>query len=189
MTLEKLIQQIEKDAESESSRIIGDARKEAERIIEAAKERAKKDAAMVEAKGEKNTARLKEKTLASARREVREMKIRAKEEVMRECLKKADEMLEKLKGKKYETAVKKFIEAGKNSLGDCILIPSREQDKKIAKEMGMKVGDRVNSIGGVIIRSRDGSREIDSTFESIMERKLGEIRIMIASELFSGRRG
>ncbi|NIA10226.1 MAG: hypothetical protein GWP10_11010 [Nitrospiraceae bacterium] len=185
MTLEKLIQQIEKDAESETSRIIEDAEKRADEIIKEAKARAEKEAKEILAKGDKEAARLKEKTLSSARRAVREMEIRAKEEVLQECFRKAEDMLKKLKGKEYETAVKKFIEEGKRSLGDCVVVPSREQDKKIAKAMGLKTEGKVKSIGGVIVKSADGSREIDSTFESIMERKMGELRIAIAGELFA----
>ena len=50
--------------------------------------------------------------------------------------------------------------------------------------MGIKVEGNAESIGGVIIRSKDGIREIDDTFESIMERKMDELRILIANELF-----
>ena len=184
MALEKLLQRIESDAEKETNDIIEKARKEAEEIIREAKKKARKEAAEAEARGRKDAERLKEKMLASARRKAREMEIQAKEEAIQECLEKAKEELGKLKGKKYEAVVKKFIEEGRKALGDCIVVPSREQDRKIAEKMGIETEGNVKSIGGVIIRSRDGSREIDSTFESIMERKLGELRILIANELF-----
>ena len=187
MALEKLIQRIESDAENEANDIIEKARKEAEEIISEAKKKAKKEAKEIESRGEKEAARLREKMLASARRKAREMEIRAKEEVIQECIEKAKEKLKKLKGKKYEAAVKKFIEEGKKTLGDCVVVPSRGQDKKIAEKMGIKVEGKVDSIGGVILKSKDGSREIDNTFESIMERKLGELRIAIANELFSDK--
>jgi len=185
MALEKLIQRIESDAENEANQIIEDARRRAEEIIEEAKKRAEKEARDIEARGEKEAARLREKTLASARRDARELEIQAKEEVIRECIDRAKEDLKRLKGKKYEDAIKKFIEDGKKSLGDCVVVPSREQDRKIAEKMGVKAEGKVDSIGGVIIRSRDGVREIDSTFESIMERKMGELRILVANELFN----
>jgi len=188
MALEKLIQRIESDAENEANQIIEEARKEAEEIIREAKKKAEREAKEIEAKGEKGAARLREKTLASARRKAREMEMQAKEEMIQECIEKAKEELKKLKGRKYEVAIKKFIEEGKRSLGECVVVPSREQDIKIAEKMGIKVEGKVDSIGGVIIKSKDGSREIDNTFESIMERKIGELRIAIANELFSDKR-
>ena len=184
MALEKLIQRIESDAESEANGIIEGARKEAEEIIREAKKKAQKEAAEAEARGEKEAFRLKEKMLASARRRAREMEMRAKEEVIQECMDRAKEELGKLKGKRYEAAVKRFLENGRKSLGDCVVVPSREQDRKIAEKMGIKVEGNAESIGGVIIRSKDRIREIDDTFESIMERKMDELRILIANELF-----
>jgi len=172
---------------ADRKRCIEEARKEAEEIISEAKKKAEKEAKEIEAKGEKEAVRLKEKTLASARRKAREMEMRAKEEVIQKCIEEAKEKLKKLKGKRYEAAVKKFIEEGKRSLGECVVVPSREQDRKIAEKMGIKVEGKVDSIGGVIIKSKDGSREIDDTFESIMERKIGELRIAIANELFSNK--
>jgi len=184
MPLEKLIHRIESDAENEANRIIEEARARADEIIKEAKKKASGEAAEVEARGEKEAARLKEKMLASARRRAREMEIQAKEEVIRECIEKAKEELGKLKGKRYEAAVKKFLEDGRKSLGDCVVVPSREQDRKIAENMGIKVEGNAESIGGIIIRSKDGIREMDDTFEAIMERKMGELRILIANELF-----
>ncbi|MEA2053789.1 MAG: V-type ATP synthase subunit E [Candidatus Thermoplasmatota archaeon] len=187
MTLERLVQQIEKDAENESHQIIEEAKKEAEKIIGEAKKRAKKEAEAIAKKGEKEASRLKEKILASARRKARGMEMRAKEEVMQVCIQKAMDMLKKVGGKKYEAAIKRFMGEGKELLGDCVVIISREQDKKITRAMGLKTDGNVSSIGGIIVRSTDGSTEIDNTFESIMERKTGEIRIMIANELFPGK--
>jgi len=131
MALEKLIQRIESDAENEANQIIEDARRRAEEIIEEAKKRAEKEARDIEARGEKEAA-------------PRELEIQAKEEVIRECIDRAKEDLKKLKGKKYEDAIKKCIEDGKKSLGDCVVVPSREQDRKIAEKMGVKAEGKVD---------------------------------------------
>ena len=39
-------------------------------------------------------------------------------------------------------------------------------------------------IGGIIAKSKDGSKEMDLTFDSMLERKEEEIRIAIAKKLF-----
>lgn len=186
MSLEKLIQHIESDAEQEASRIIAEAKQRADDIIRKAKEQATKDAQEIASQGEKDARRTREKRLAAARRAAREQCMRVKEEVMQECLQQAREMLRSVGGKEYERAIRTAIEEGKRAFSDCVVRVSRKTDRKIADQLGVEVAGEVDSIGGVIVQSADGSRQIDRTFEATLERKMGELRIMIAGQLFPG---
>ncbi|HDS58938.1 MAG TPA: hypothetical protein ENN54_01395 [Thermoplasmatales archaeon] len=184
MSLEKLVQHIERDAEQEASRIIAEAKQQADDIIRKAKEQAKKDAQEIASQGEKNARRTREKRLAAARRAAREQHMRVKEEVMQECLQRAREMLSAVKGKEYEKAVRAAIEEGQKVFSDCVVRVSREADRKIADRLGVEVAGTVDGLGGVIVQSADGSRQIDRTFDALMERKMGDLRIMMAEQLF-----
>jgi len=184
MSLEKLIAQIEDDAERKAEGIIERARKEAEGIIALTMEEARKKAKEIKRDGKKAIDRVREKTLATARRKARALKIQSKEEVIQECFEKAREHLKKMKGKEYEKIVTSLMKKGKETLGDCIVIPSRSEDKKIASKLGLKTQGSANASGGIIIKSKDESKELNYTFDALLESKKEELRILIAGVLF-----
>jgi vacuolar-type H+-ATPase subunit E/Vma4 len=70
-------------------------------------------------------------------------------------------------------------------IGECVVAPSRDVDRQIAKEIGvMATREKINALGGVIVRTKDGNREIDNTFDGILDRRMEEIRIKVAKKLF-----
>jgi len=185
MSLEKLISQIEEDADKRVEEIIGKARRESEEIIALAREEARKKAKEIRREGKKYIERVREKTLAAARRKVRALKIKSKEEVIQECLERAKQHLKKMKGKEYEKVVSNLMKKGKETLGDCIVIPSRSEDKKIASKLGLKTEGSINASGGIIMKSKDGSKELNYTFDALIDAKKDELRILIAGILFN----
>lgn len=182
--MEKLISQIEGDAQEKAEEIISKARKEAEEIIALAREEARKKAKGIKRDGKKAIDRVREKTLAAARRRARALKIQSKEEIIQECFEKAREHLKKMKGKEYEEIVTNLMKKGKEMLGDCIVIPSRSEDKKIASKLDLKIQGSTNASGGIIMKSKDGSKELNYTFDALLESKKEELRVLVAGLLF-----
>ena len=185
MPLEKIIQRIEEESKREADSIIEEARKRADEILGKAKEEAKGEKEKIMAKGKEREEQLWERARSSARRDVKRMEMEAKEEVIAECFERAREKLASLKGRDYEKVVRNLIEHGKGIVGDCIIIPSRKEDEKIAKKMGMTIAnDEIEALGGVIIRSIDGKVTMDNTFDGILERRKEEIRKKVGLMLF-----
>lgn len=184
MSLEQLISQIEEDADKKAAEIIEKARKEAEEIIASAKKEAKKKAEEIKREGEKAVERVREKILAATRRETRALKIQSKEKVIQECFENARECLKKMKGKEYERIVSHLMEEGKKTLGGCIVIPSRNEDKKIASRLGLETQGSTTASGGIIMKSKDGSKELNYTFDALLEMHKEKLRIVIAGVLF-----
>ena len=111
---------------------------------------------------------------------------KTREKIIENCFTKAHSELSKLKGKEYNSIVKKLVKDGVKKLGkNCLILVSREEDKKIAKELGVTVDGTVESSGGVVIRSSDGKIILDHTFEGILDREKNKIRIEIGKLLFS----
>ena len=82
--------------------------------------------------------------------------------------------------------VNKFIREGIKKIGDESSIKiSNDIDKKIAKKFGLKIIGKTDSIGGVIIISKDGKIILDNTIEGIIKREKDRIRIKIGKILFS----
>jgi len=78
------------------------------------------------------------------------------------------------------------MQDGRKKIGrDCTVITSRETDKKIAKNLGIKVTGSVECSGGIILTSSDGRITLDHTFDGILKREKDKIRIKVGRLLFS----
>lgn len=184
MSLEKLISQIEEETDKKANLIIDKARKEAEEIIATAKKNATRKAEEINREGEKTIERIREKILAATRREARSNIIQLKEEIIQECFERAKEYLKQIKGKEYEKIVLRLMQEGKKVLGTSIVIPSRNVDKKIASRLGLETQDSTTASGGIIMKSRDGTKEINYTFDALLDLWKEKLRIEIAEVLF-----
>ncbi len=184
MAIEKLLARIEKDAKREVDEIISNAEKEAEKIIEEAREKGREEAEKIIKKGRREAGRRGDRILSAARRKARMMITNAKEEVIQQCMEIIKEKMISIPSREYRKIVEKMVKDAMEDGNAWILLPSRKEDKKIAEKMGIEIGESVDAIGGVILKAKDGSREVDLTFDFLLERKKEEIRIMIAEKLF-----
>lgn len=186
MSLEKIIQKIKKDAESQAGVIIQEAEQKARDILAQGQRETRDIIERMEREHEKDIEAMKKKMLSAARRDVRHMTMWAKEEVITDCFSQAKKYLGDLKGQEYATLVKDLMLKAKPVVKKGVVIPSREMDKKIAQEMGFRVEPHtISSLGGVRIQDANGTMEIDNTFEGLLTRKHNEIRIKIAKMLFT----
>ena len=184
MALETLINQIKTDAQEEVNGIITAAKSEAEAIITTAKQQAEREAQIIHTRGQKQAARRKEKIKAAARHTAREHEILVKEAMMQECLHLAEEKLKNIKTTDYEQMLRSAIKKGQQAFEDIVVITVRNNDTKIVEKMGVKVVDTKEGIGGIIVQSKDRHKQMDYTFESLLDCKMDDLRIMIAHELF-----
>ena len=184
MAIEQLIQTIREEAEKEVKEIIDSAEKEAKKIIEEAKKAGKKEAEKIKAQGEKEAKRTREKIIAAARRKARMEITNAKEEIIRLCIEEIRKRLQNLESKKYQKIVEGMIKDAMKEMRDFYIVATREEDEKIAEKLGIEVRGKEKGIGGVIIKTKDGSKEMDLTFDFLLDRKGEEIRIMIAKKIF-----
>ncbi|HEC94992.1 MAG TPA: hypothetical protein ENI45_03390 [Thermoplasmatales archaeon] len=187
MPLEKLIAQIEEDANREIDRILGEAKAEVKRRVKEAEKKAREEAAAVQQRATKELGNKKRSELARMRQEVKKELLKKKEEVISVCFERALEKLKTLPSEEYVALVKPLIEEGVKEIGrDCVILASREEDKRLARELKLPVEKQmVKAVGGVIIKSRDGRVTVDNTFEGVLKRKENEIRTEIGRLLFT----
>lgn len=185
MPLEKIIRKIEKDADKEVERIIGEAEGKAKQILSEGASEAQGLIEKMKVAHEKSVDSMKKKRLSAARREVRHIIMKAREDVISLCFTQAMEELKTLKKDKYQGIVANLITRGKPLLKQAVVVPTRDTDKKVTRELGMELADdTVSAMGGVVLREKDGSMELDNTFEGILERKKDDIRIRVSQALF-----
>ena len=184
MAIEKLLTRIEEEARKEVEEIIKAAEDEAKRIIEEARKEGERQREKITKKGKREAERRRDKIISAARREARMKITNAKEEIIRECLDAIKEKLASLSGKEYTKIMEKMVKEAVKEGSKYYMMTSRKDDEKIAEKMGMKVKGKTDAIGGVILKATNGSKEIDLTFDFLLEKKREEIRIMIAEKLF-----
>ncbi|MDH7517626.1 MAG: V-type ATP synthase subunit E [Candidatus Thermoplasmatota archaeon] len=186
MSAEKIIQQIIKDSEKEIKQIQTEAKKQATTIINTAKKEAQLEAEKIISDGKKQIENTKKIMISKAHQETKRDIMNTKEKIIEDCFTKAQQKLLALKEDEYNRIVHRLISEGCKKIGgQCNVIISKDADKKIAENMGLKVIGNIESTGGVILKSNDGKITLDNTFDGILKREKDKIRVKVGKLLFS----
>jgi V/A-type H+/Na+-transporting ATPase subunit E len=77
----------------------------------------------------------------------------------------------------YKTTLQRMLNYAKQKLGPNIIIHCREDDKKILKETNnVIVGSSIQTIGGILAEDKNGTRELDLTFEELLRTHEDELK-------------
>ena len=186
MTAEKIITQIKKDSENEIKQIIKSAEEQAKKIISDAKKEAEQESHKIVIHGQQQSKNIKKISISKANQEIKREIMNAREKIIDECFTKAHHELSITKGKKYEKIIKRLIEDGRKKIGGkCSILISRAADKKIAEDMGIPIDGRIETSGGIIVKSIDGKITLNHTFDGILKREKDKIRRKVGRILFS----
>ncbi len=186
MTAEKIIRQIKKDSEEDIKQILNEAKKQTTNIINDAKKEAEQEAQKILVDGKNQCENLIKILVSKASQDAKKEMMQVREEIIEECFIKAHHSLSTLNKAQYRNLVTKLIKNGVKKLGkQCIILVSRDIDKEIAEEMGLKISGTVETSGGVVLRSADEKITLDHTFDGILKRKKNDIRIKVGTLLFS----
>ena len=188
MALEDILSKIKEEADREIEQILSKAREERDKRLKEAEREINREKEQKIKRAKRDLENRKKAEIAKIRQEARKEVMQLKEKMIKECFDRALEKLKNLNGKDYERIVESLMRSIIKEIGkDCIIIPSRDEDAKMAKKLGLKVENRkIRSAGGFIARSKDGRITIDNRFESILKRKEREIRAKVGSILFGG---
>ncbi len=194
----KIIERIKEDADKEAAAILEEAKKEAAAILEEAKRKAEQRRSDIIARGEKEAELLRQRIVANAKLKARKSGLDAKEELISAVFKEAEKELGKVASTdKYMDILRELIREGVASVGEDAEVVGRKEDEKLlkgglledlSKELGVKITlspEKIESIGGVIVRSKSGKVEVNNTFETRMQRMQDTLRSEIAKILFA----
>lgn len=186
MSVEKIIDQINLDTQNEINQILKEANIQADKIIKDSLVKAEIQSKKIILNGEKKSNSIKQIIISKENQNAKKIITRTKEEIIELCFEKAYLKLKQLNNKEYTKLVNKFIKEGIKKIGDESSIKiSKDIDKKIAEKFKLKVIGKTDSIGGVILISKDGKITLDNTIEGIIKREKNRIRIKVGKILFS----
>jgi V/A-type H+-transporting ATPase subunit E len=194
----KIIERIQEDAAKEAEDILAEARKQVEDILREAREKAGELEREIIAKGEKEAELLRQRIIANAKLRAKKSKLDAKEELIRTAFKEAEEELLRISSsKEYGSILRRIIAEGASSVGEDVEVVAREADAELlsddflnglSKELGVNITlspESIETMGGVVIRSKNGKIEVNNTFETRMLRMQDALRSKVARILFA----
>ena len=77
----------------------------------------------------------------------------------------------------YKNTLQRMLNYAKQKLGQNIIVYCREDDKIILKGMNnIIVGHSIQTIGGILAEDKNGTRELDLTFEELLRTNEDEVK-------------
>ncbi len=200
--IDNIVEMIYSKADERVEAILNKAEHRKSVLIEEAQKKANetREKILEQAKKQKESAITQKK--ANAKLHAKYRVLEAKESLINNILLEVEEeMKKKSKSKSYADILTHFAVMGIHALQTEeveLVLPAGHEDaldiasitKHASKELGEKVSvtvakDTIRSEGGLIIRTLDGKRLVDNTFEARLVRMYNKIREKIFSTLFS----
>ena len=188
MTIETIINKINKDTLENIKKILKASEAETRKILKKAKKELERELELERKKAERNITITRNIHLSNARRIARRSILVKKEELIEECFSEASRKLRELSSEEYRKTIQNLIEDGMKLIGDeAVVIPTKEEDLAIIRTFGKLTlsDERTGALGGVILKSKDGKVIVNNTFDALLERYKDDIRTEVASILFS----
>ncbi|MBO8174057.1 MAG: V-type ATP synthase subunit E [Thermococcus sp.] len=196
-----IIEEINREAEQKIRYILSEAEKQAEEIKAEAEKRARARAEWILRKAQTQAEIEKQRIVANAKLEIRKKRLALQEELIKEVLKSLKEKLAALPKDEYFKVVSDLMLQAVKELGeDKIRVSSNEAtlqliaekideiktflNEKTGREISIELGDKIETIGGVLVENVDRTIRVDNTFEARIERLESELRSRIAKVLF-----
>jgi V/A-type H+-transporting ATPase subunit E len=201
---EKIVSSILSDAKFKADSISEEAENESKSILEEGEKVALMEKEKILEDGKKQSAMRYQQIISEAKMKSRRMELDSREEVIEESFKKAEEKLVKIassESAEYKESIKNIITEAALEIGggDLILLLKSEDEAKIkdsiseiendvkaktGKETNLEIGSNINTIGGTIIKTKNGDIEVNNTIEARMLRFKKSLRSEVARILF-----
>jgi V/A-type H+-transporting ATPase subunit E len=182
---------IKKDATKKAREHIDKSKKEADVIAKKSAKELEKEKKTLEMETDKAIKLQKSRAISEAKLEARKIKLAAKEEVITRAFTMANERLAGLTTQENERYLRNAIQNAVPLLGRNLELSCNPKDaalvSKVAGEIApgsTVVSDNITFMGGAVIRAKDGSAQIDATFEGLLARMKNALRKEVAETLF-----
>lgn len=190
--IDKIIQRIEADAQTEIDRILNAAKDQAGEITELYQGRADAEAAELKARNEKAAAEREDRLVSSAQMEVRKTALAAKQQVLEKAYALALEKLCSMPDAQYiETVAELLVQAAPKGTGKVIFAPEEQARIGAAavalanEKLGgqLTVAEETRPIRGGFILA-DDKVEVNCSFDTLVRLQKNETAGAVAKILF-----
>jgi len=201
---EKIVSSILSDAKFKADSVLEEADKKSNSILEEGEKIALMEKEKILEDSKKQSTMRYQQIISEAKMNSRRMELDAREEVIEESFKKAEEKLEEIASSdsaEYKESLKKIIMEAALEIGggelviflkqedvakinDSIFSLERDVKEKAGNETNLEIGNNINTIGGAIIKTKNGDIEVNNTIEARMLRFKKSLRSEVAHILF-----
>ncbi|OEC86465.1 MULTISPECIES: V-type proton ATPase subunit E [Methanobacterium] len=201
---DKIVSSIISDAQSKADVIIQEAEREAALIVEEGEKEAVLEKEKILENANKQSAMKYQQLISEAKMNSRRAELEAREEIIEGAFKRAEDELKKIAStdsNEYKESLKKIIEEASIEIGGGDLILSLKADdiakvkdaissleKNIEGKTGTKttleIGENIATIGGAVVKTKNGDIEVNNTIEARMLRFKKALRSEVARILF-----
>jgi len=201
---DKIVSSIMSDAQIKAESILAEAEKENDSILSEGNVEAAAEKEKILENAEKLAKMRYQQIISEAKMNSRRMELEAREEVIEEAFSKAEEKLKEIAfsdATEYKASLEKVItEAGTEIGGGDLIVHVKESDmakikgnlpaieKNISDQTGtptkLEMGDNINTIGGAVLKTKNGEIEVNNTIEARMLRFKKSLRSEVAGILF-----
>jgi V/A-type H+/Na+-transporting ATPase subunit E len=202
---DKIVSSILSDAQSKADSIIQDAEKEAAIIVEEGEKEAVLEKERILENAKKQSAMNYQQLNSEAKMKSRRAELEAREEIIESAFKNAEEELEKIastSSEEYKESLRKIIEEASFEIGggDLVLslkeedvakiknsIPAIENEIEIKSgtKTTLEIGENINTMGGAVVKTKNGDIEVNNTIEARLQRFKKVLRSEVAKILFN----
>ena len=83
----------------------------------------------------------------------------------------------------YNQVMQKLVDYSKKVLAKKLVVHCREEDKSFFKDEDIEIGSTIQTLGGFIAENKEGTKEIDLTFEELLRSSEDEIKNTILEKI------
>ena len=201
---DKIVSSIKSEAQSKADVIIQESENEASLILQEGEREAKLAKENILENARKQSSLKYQQLISEAKMNARRAELEAREELIESAFTKAEEELKNVastSSEEYLNSLKKIIEEASIEIGGGELVLSLKEDdiakikdsiptieKNIEGKTGNKttleIGDSIRTIGGAIVKTKNGDIEVNNTIEARMLRFKRSLRSEVARILF-----
>lgn len=201
---EKIVSSIISEAQTKANSIEEEAEVESKSILEEGEKLALIEKEKILEDGKKQSNMRYQQIISEAKMNSRRMELDAREEIIEESFKKAVENLKEIASSdstEYKESLKEIIiEAATEIGGGDLIVSVKEEDvakikvsissiekevtEKTGNETKLEIGDNINTIGGAVVKTKNGEIEVNNTIEARMLRYKKDLRSKVAAVLF-----
>jgi len=164
MALDAVVEDILATSKSKVAEINAETEQEVARILNEARARAAEIKSEKEGEADSAVEALERRVISSAHLQVKRAELNVRKDLMEETRSKLVEAVSKLPAKENENLIKEIVKSY-NLKG--MKVKSSKKDETFVSSLAPNFAGTVDTVGGVVIESEDGSMSYDHTYETL----------------------
>ena len=94
-----------------------------------------------------------------------------------------EELKNYTKTPQYKKTLEIMVNSAKKKIDQNIIIHCRDEDNSLLKNIGVTIGSSIQTLGGIVAENKEGTKELDLTFEELLRTREDEVKGLILERM------